>query len=46
MSGKNYRTAQTGQRTSAEGKQVSNKVLLATPDTEYYSMRPDLTYVD
>src|ERR1700733_6477915 len=46
MSGKNYRTAQTGQRTSAEGKQVSNKVLLATPDNEYASMRPDLTYVD
>ena len=46
MSGKNYRTAQIGQRTSAEGKQVSNKVLLATPDNEYESMRPDLTYVD
>src|SRR6202035_5332469 len=46
MSGKNYRTAQTRQRTSAEGKQVSNKVLLATPDNEYESMRPDLTYVD
>ena len=46
MSGKNYRTAQTGQRTSAEGKQVSNKVLLETPDNEYESMRADLTYVD
>jgi CRP-like cAMP-binding protein len=46
MSGKNYRAAQTGQRTSAEGKQVSNKVLLATPDNEYESMRADLTYVD
>jgi CRP-like cAMP-binding protein len=46
MSGKNYRTAQTGQRTSAEGKQVSNKILLATPDSEYESMRADLTYVD
>src|SRR6202035_3967925 len=46
MSGKNYRTAQTGQRTSAEGKQVSNKVLLATPDNEYELMRPDLTYID
>ena len=32
MSGKNFRVAQTGQRTNAEGKQVSNKVLLATPD--------------
>jgi CRP-like cAMP-binding protein len=46
MSGKNYRTAQTGQRTSAEGKQVSNKILLATPDNEYESMRADLAYVD
>src|SRR6202795_1926563 len=46
MSGKNYRTAQKGQRTSAEGKKVSNKVLFATPDNEYESMRPDLTYVD
>jgi len=35
MSGKNYRTAQTNQRTSVEGKQVSNKALLATPDNEY-----------
>jgi hypothetical protein len=32
MSGKNFRVAQTGQRTNAEGKQVSNKVLLATTD--------------
>jgi CRP-like cAMP-binding protein len=46
MSGKNYRTAQTGQRTSAEGKQVINKILLATPDHEYESMRADLAYVD
>jgi len=46
MSGKNYRTAQAGQRTSAEGKQVSNKILLAAPDNEYESMRADLTYVD
>src|ERR1700719_752849 len=46
MSGKNYRTAQTGQRTSAEGKRVRNKVLLAMPDEEYKLIRPDLTYVD
>jgi CRP-like cAMP-binding protein len=46
MSGKNYRVAQTGQRTNVEGKQVSNKVLLATPDNEYELMRPDLTYID
>ena len=46
MSGKNFRVAQVGERTNAEGKQVINKVLLATPDNEYESMRPDLTYID
>jgi CRP-like cAMP-binding protein len=46
MSGKNFRTVQVGQRTNGEGKQVSNKVLLATPDNEYELMRPDLTYID
>jgi CRP-like cAMP-binding protein len=46
MSGKNYRAVHAGQRTNAEGKQVSNKILLATPDNEYESMRADLTYVD
>src|ERR1700693_4942637 len=46
MSGKNFRVAQTGQRTNAEEKQVSNKVLLATPDNEYELMRADLAYVD
>src|SRR6202163_954753 len=46
MSVKNFRAAQADQRTSVEGKQISNKVLLATPDNEYQLMRPDLTYVD
>src|SRR6266850_6350351 len=46
MSGKNFRAVPAGQRTNAEGKQVSNKVLLATPDDEYELMRPDLTYID
>ena len=46
MSGKNFRVAPAGQRTNAEGKQVSNRVLLATPDSEYDLMRPDLTYID
>jgi hypothetical protein len=46
MSGKNFRVAPSGQRTNAEGKQVSNKVLLATPDSEYELMRSDLTYID
>src|SRR5260370_34415475 len=46
MSGKNFRVAQAGKRTHGEGKQVSNKVLLATPDNEYELMRADWTYVD
>ncbi len=46
MGGKNFRVVQAGQRTNADGKPVSNKVLLATPDNEYELMRPDLTYVD
>ena len=46
MRGKNFRAVQADQRTNFEGKQVSNKVLLATPENEYDLMRPDLTYVD
>src|ERR1700685_1473982 len=46
MSGKNFRVVQVGQRTNVKGKQVTNKVLLATPDSEYELMRPDLTYVN
>jgi CRP-like cAMP-binding protein len=46
MSGKNFRAVQADQRTNFEGKQVSNRVLLATPKDEYELMRPDLTYID
>src|SRR5271166_4887903 len=46
MSGKNFRGAQAVARTNVEGKQVRNKVLLATPDDEYKLMRPDLTYIE
>lgn len=46
MSGKNFRVAQPDERTNIDGKQVKNKVLLATPDNEYELMRPDLMYVD
>jgi CRP-like cAMP-binding protein len=46
MSGKNSREVQPDQRTNGEGKQVSNKVLLAAPDNEYALMRGDLTYID
>src|ERR1035437_4676387 len=46
MSVKNFRVVEAGQRTNVEGKPVSNKVLLATPDNEYELIRPDLTYID
>ena len=41
-----FRIVQANERTNIDGKHVSNKVLLATPDNEYQLMRPDLTYVD
>jgi CRP-like cAMP-binding protein len=40
------KNSQADERTSIDGKHVSNKVLLATPDNEYQLMRPDLAYVD
>ena len=46
MGQKNFRVVQADERTNIDGKHVSNKVLLATPDNEYQLMRPDLTYVD
>src|ERR1700681_3028685 len=46
MSVKNFRAAQADQRTSVEGKQISNKVLLALPTDEYELMRADLTFID
>src|SRR6202142_1556973 len=46
MSGKNFRVVRAGERTSVEGKPVSNKALLATPDSEFLLMRPHLMHVD
>jgi len=46
MSGKNFRVAQSVERTNSEGKPVKNKVLLAMPDNEYKFIRPDLKYID
>jgi CRP-like cAMP-binding protein len=46
MSGKNFRVAQVAERTNVDGKPVRNKVLLATPDSEYELMRADLRYVE
>src|ERR1700720_3643742 len=46
MSGKNFRVAQTSERTNVDGKPVRNKVLWATPENEYELMRVDLRYID
>src|SRR5580658_8413652 len=46
MTTKNFRVAAADQRTGPDGKQVTNKVLLATPDNEYELLRSDLTHID
>src|ERR1700674_1138922 len=46
MSASNSQAVRAGERTNAEGKPVSNKVLLSTPDNEYRLMRPHLEYVE
>jgi CRP-like cAMP-binding protein len=46
MSGKNLRAVPSDQRTNTEGKQITNKVLLAAPVKEFDLMRADLTYID
>lgn len=38
--------AQSGERTNTEGKPISNKILLALPDSEYLSVRPHLEFVE
>ena len=46
MNGKSFRAEQAIERTNVEGKSIRNKILSATPDSEYKLMRPDLTYID
>ena len=46
MSGNNSQAVRAGERTNGEGKPVSNKVLLSTPDNEYRLLRPHMKYVD
>lgn len=36
---------QSGERTNAAGKPVSNKILLSVPNTEYRAIRPFLEYL-
>jgi CRP-like cAMP-binding protein len=46
MSGKSSQIVRAGERTNVEGKPVSNKMLLSTPDSEFRLMRPYLKYID
>lgn len=39
------RVVQPGERTSPEGKPVSNRILLALPDDEYRAIRPSLEFL-
>src|SRR6266436_5054888 len=45
MESKDLQIVQSGERTNAAGKSVSNKILLSTSDSEYSSLRPHLDYV-
>lgn len=45
MESKGLQTVQAGERTSADGKPVSNIILLSTSDSDYNSLRPHLEYV-
>jgi CRP-like cAMP-binding protein len=42
---KDLQTVQSGERTNAAGKPVSNKILLSISDREYNSLRPHLEYL-
>ena len=42
---KELQIVQSGERTNAAGKPVSNKILLSISDSEYNSLRPHLEYV-
>ena len=45
MASKNLQFVQSGERTNAEGKPVSNIILLSISDNDYNSLRPHLEYV-
>jgi CRP-like cAMP-binding protein len=42
---KSTQTVQSGERTNAAGKPISNKILLSISDSDYGSLRPHLEYV-
>ena len=43
---KNFQVVQSGERTNAAGKPVSNKILLSISDSDYDLLRPHLEYVN
>ena len=45
MANKDLQVVQSGERTNAAGKPVSNKILLSISDSDYSSLRPHLEYV-
>ena len=45
MANKGLQIVQSGERTNAGGKPVSNKILLSISDSDYGSLRPHLEYV-
>src|ERR1700694_923355 len=45
MASKDLQFVQSGERTNAEGKPVSNIILLSISDNDYNSLRPHLEYV-
>src|ERR1035437_4297080 len=46
MANKGLQVVQSGERTNAPGKPVSNKILLSISDSDYSSLRPHLEYVN
>jgi CRP-like cAMP-binding protein len=43
---KNFQVVQSGERTNAAGKPVSNKILLSISDSDYNLLRPHLEYIN
>ena len=46
MASKDLQVVQSGERTNAAGKPVSNIILLSTSDNDYSSLRPHLEYLN
>jgi CRP-like cAMP-binding protein len=46
VANRDLKIVQSGERTNAEGKPVSNTILLSIPDSEYNLLRPHLEYIN